>query len=290
MKRRLTSVEWESICEHAEGRRAAGAAWHEIGEELAASGVTEEDLDALERKHRRWARRETKRTASATELSGHEAGEEQTAYTLESDKEEVRTAMRYVFGDGIVSMKPVWRGPVHRTLRPGDRVEVVKRRGPAWMNCAVCIYHADGSREVLAEHRIRQRIKAGWMGTVNDSLKMEVLDFEEGLNTQGLVRRAAAIAYGYFAERSGVKSASHLAKVSGVERQAVHAGQVKLRAEHAERTGAPARAMAGQVPGRRKKETGRQPEVSETITDSTTEVQQHLPTLNTNTAALCHQN
>lgn len=251
MKRRLEAVEWQSLCEHADGRRAAGAAWHDIEEEAAAAGVCEEDLAEMQSRHRRWARREQKLAASTVELPAELPSTAGDALTFSSVQEETRRLAIYVFGDGILKAVPVWRQAKGRTLRRGDTYEVMDGPGKGWLECAVIIQHADGAREILAEHRVRQCIAPGRLDRgKNLRLRLEVLELEEGLNAQGILRRAAAVAYGYFSERSGIRNASHLADVSGVSRQAVHAGQVKLRAGHRERAGKCV-GLAGQVPGRR---------------------------------------
>lgn len=68
MRRRLTAVEWQSLCEHADGRRAAGAAWHDIEDEAAAAGVCEDDIAEFQGRHRKWSRREQKQVAAVQEV------------------------------------------------------------------------------------------------------------------------------------------------------------------------------------------------------------------------------
>ena len=251
MKRRLTAVEWQSLCEHADGRREAGAAWHVIEEEAAAAGVCEEDLAELQVRHRQWIRGEQKRTAAAEELPAELPATAGDALSFSSVHEDTRKVAMYVFGPGILKAEPVWRGTVNRTLKKGDTVEICEGAGASWLVCAVIIRHADGTREIFPEHRVRQRCREAVRGrSKGETLRMQVLDLEEGFDTAGIVRRAAAVAYGYFAERSGIRNASHLADVSGVSRQAVHAGQVKLREGHKERAGK-VTGLAGQVPSRR---------------------------------------
>lgn len=255
MTRRLTTVEWQSLCEHADGRRAAGSAWHDIEEEAAAAGVCEADIAEMQKRHRQWARREQKLAAAVQELPAElpSGGSETIAFS--SAHEETRKAVLYICGDGLLAAKPLWRRVVNRTLKRGDEVEIVKGAGPSWLVCAVCIHHADGTREVLPEHRVRQRLPAGFNRTRGETLRMEVLELEDTLNTRNMLRRAAAIIYAYWGEGSGIRNASHLAKVSGVSRQAVHIGQVKLRAGHKELAGK-STALAGQVPARRPKKSG----------------------------------
>lgn len=262
MKRRLTAVEWESLCEHADGRRAAGMPWHEIEDAAAAAGVCEEDIAEMQSRHRRWARKERKRAESG----GLELIEEETsiapagdALTVSKIHEAIRRATLYVCGEGVVKAKPVWRNTVNRTLRPEDRVEIFKGPGPSWLVCAVCIHHADGTREILPEHRVRQKLPAGYARTRGVTLRMQVLDFEEGLDTRGIVQRVAAVAFCYFGERSGIRNASQLAELSGVSRQRAHTVQVQLREEHEELAGNSV-GLAGQVPARRPKRAGKKPD------------------------------
>lgn len=267
MRRRLTDVEWQSVCEHADGRRAAGAAWHDIEDEAAEAGVCEADITEMQGRHRQWARREQKLAAAGLELPAELAacgGGAPIAFS--SAHEETRKAVLYICGDGLLAAKPSWRRVVNRTLRRGDEVQIMKGPGPSWLVCAVCIQHADGTREILAEHRVRQRLPSGFARTRGETLRMEVLELEDTLATRTLIRRAAAIIYAYWGEGSGIRNASHLARVSGVSRQAVHAGQVKLRTGHKEREGKAtgvATGLAGQVPGRARKSKVQNPKSRE---------------------------
>lgn len=254
MRRRLTAVEWQSLCEHADGRRAAGAAWHDIEDEAAAAGVCEDDIAEFQGRHRKWSRREQKQVAAVQEVPADLSSSGSGAITFSSAHEETRKAVLYLCGDGLLAAKPCWRRVVNRTLRMGDEVQVMRGPGPSWLVCAVCIQHADGTREILPEHRVRQRLAAGYHRARGETLRMEVLELEDSLNTRSMIRRAAAIIYAYWGEGSGIRNASHLARLSGVSRQAVHSGQEKVRKGHKDLAGK-ATGLAGQVPGRRPKKS-----------------------------------
>lgn len=155
-------------------------------------------------------------------------------------------AFAAVFGVGVAEIRTVWRRGPCRSLRDGDRAEMVwgagHGGGEEWLVCAVKITRGNGQEVFLPEHKIvtlgkRPPKTGGYRGR---RLEMRVLDAEHAVKAHDpkrMMRRIAAWKLAYFGPRSGMAHMVELAKLNGVTKQAVHQQMNGVRRIHRERTG-----------------------------------------------------
>lgn len=240
---KLSALQIESLCEWADGQRAEGLTWDEIGAKLLEiSGKVElppGTLASLPEWYAVWKKREFRKEAKRAvpvEPSSLEAVAAAESVSDEGGRGQgLLEVLRYLGGE-LVSAKPVWKREQKYTLREGEGVEYRHGQGESWLHCAVLILQAGRIVRVFPERRIIGKIPAGWNGTRGETLRMEWLSLEcEELDREKIITRFAA-AMQLHHSGSGLKSAAHLAALTGRTRQAAAAQRAVLARHYYERT------------------------------------------------------
>lgn len=154
----------------------------------------------------------------------------------ERDPARLGEMVRYLGGD-LVRARVVWKTAKSYTLRQGERAEYCREGGEGWLVCAVRILQGEKLVRLFPEMRIKRRRPAGWMGTRGETLVMQCMTLDcEGIDQEKILTRFAAVMQMH-CEGSGLKSAAHVARLTGRTRAAGAAQRAVLVRTYYERTG-----------------------------------------------------